>query len=139
MSRERDRNGRRCTSGRLAVIALASVLSGSARAGDDATPDSKADSVWTRVLETLNLRTKVSATPDFVRTTHPDSSKLEFIPTSTPHPKRSVPVKSVGEIEATKQALDAARGAQLNPRARAPVPASAQRQSAKPKPAADQN
>ena len=121
------------------------LLAGSAWAGDDVAKGSGSDGVWGTVLDTLDLRTKVGPMPGFVEATRPDPARLKYIPTSTPHPKRSVPVKSADEVEAAKQALDAARDAQLNPApptpapAPAPVPASRKHHPTKPKQAADQN
>ncbi len=123
-------------------MAVALLVSGAALAGEDANTDSKSDGLWGQVLDKLNMRTKVGPMPDFVKKTRPDASQLKFIPTSTPHPKRPLPVKSDDEIEAAKQALDAARDAQLAPPAPAapPIAATPKKQHpAKPKQAAETN
>ena len=114
MSPERQHQSRRFGSNRLVIFAVASILSGQVWAGD-AAPGTESDGFWGSLMETLNLRTKVGPMPDFVEKTRPDPSTLHFIPTSEPHPKRSVPVQSAVAVEAAKQALDAAREAQLNP------------------------
>ena len=122
MSPERRRQRRRFGSDRFVIFAIASILSGQVWAGD-AAPGTESDGFWGNFMETLNLRTKVGPTPGFVEKTRPDPSTLHFIPTSEPHPKRSVPVQSAIAVEAAKQALDAAREAQLNPPPPAPKPA----------------
>lgn len=149
MSRERQRQSRRSRKGQFAVIAILSMVSGQVWAGEDPPADSS-DGFFASLMEKLNLRTKVGPAPDFVEKTRPDPSTLHFIPTSEPHPKRAVPVKTVIQVEAAKAALDAARAAQLIPRAplqlvtpkplpgAAPLPGSA-RHPAKPKHAADRN
>jgi hypothetical protein len=120
------------------VLAAALLVSGAAFAGDDASSSSNSDGFWGRVFDKLDMRTRVGPMPDFVEKTRPDASQLKFIPTSTPHPKGAIPVKSADEVEAAKEALDAARDAQLAP----PAPAAAKPKkprAAKPKQAAGTN
>ncbi len=139
MSRKREPGAHRLRSGQLVAVLAAFLMSGGAWAGDD----SNSDSLWGRVLDKLNMRTKVGPMPEFVEKTRPDASQLKFVPTSTPHPKRAIPVKSADEIEAAKQALDAARDAQLAPPAppppAKPVAAAKKHHPAKPKQAAETN
>lgn len=146
MSRElnRGRHGRRSALfvlSALGTVLVSAAVPGAARAGADEQP--KSESLWSGILETLNLRAKPGSMPDFVKATHPDPSKLDFIPTSTPHPTRSIPVKSSTEVEAAKQTLDAARQAQMirsaAPAVPVPVPATAKHIPAKPKRTATQN
>lgn len=139
MSGKRHPGARCLRSAPFLAVTAALLLSSAAVAGDDS--NSHSDSLWGRVLDTLDMRTKVGPMPDFVQKTRPDASQLKFIPTSTPHPKRPVPVKSADEVEAAKQALDAARDAQLAPPTPAapPAPAPKKRHPAKPKQAAGTN
>lgn len=113
MNPEQDRHRTRSRMGRLALIAIASMLSGQVVAGEDGT-EKQSSGFWGTVFETLNLRTNVGSVPDFVEKTRPDPSTLHFVPTGLPHPARPVRVKSAAEVEAAKQALDTARSTQLN-------------------------
>ncbi len=112
---------RRPTTGK-AVLPLIAALAMTAPAwAGDGQPHGKG--FFDSVLETLNLKTKVGPMPGFVESTRPDPAGLKYIPTGRTHPKRSILVETPIEVEATKQALDAARAAQLNPRPATPKPA----------------
>ena len=110
--------------GSVAALPLvaAVAMTAPARAGDD---QPHGTGLFDSVLETLNLKTKVGPMPGFVESTRPSPSALKYIPTGRTHPKRSVAVETPAEVEATKQALDAAREAQLNPKPAPPKPAAA--------------
>ncbi len=97
-------------------LVAAVAMTSPARAGDD---QPRSTGFLDSVLETLNLKTKVGPMPGFVESTHPNPTALKYIPTGRTHPKRAIAVETPTEVEATKQALDAAREAQLNPK---PVP-----------------
>ncbi|HEX4766561.1 MAG TPA: hypothetical protein VH414_09825 [Lichenihabitans sp.] len=117
------RKGRimRPTIGVVALPLVAAILvAAPAFAGDD---QPRSTGFLDSVLETLNLKTKVGPMPGFVETTRPSPLALKYIPTGRTHPKRAVAVETPTEVEATKQALDAAREAQLNPKPAPPKPA----------------
>ena len=99
------------------AVAIALALLGSAAVAPARAEDASngSGSLWNKVLGTLDLRTDTGNMPDFVKETHPDVGKLKYMPTTAPHVARPLPVKSADDVEATKQALDAARDAQLNP------------------------
>lgn len=107
-----DRAGRGPAALAMVVALLVGLAAAPARAED---ASNGSDSLWNKVLGTLNLRADPGNMPDFVKETHPDVAKLKYMSTTTPHVTRPLPVKSAGDVEAAKQALDAARDAQLNP------------------------
>ena len=83
-------------------------------------------------LEKLDLKAKpAEPPPEFVARTRPSPSRLHFMPTAVPHAVSPVPVKTPAEIQAAKDALDAAQARQLNP---TPPPVDLTKHSATSKP-----
>ena len=107
---------RKSSSGRrLAVLALAAGLAAGA-------PARAADGLWDSVLEKMNIKPAPPGRgPDFVERTRPDPAGLAYLPTATPHRVSPLPVKSADQIQAEKDALDAAKQRQLDPGAPKPL------------------
>ncbi len=92
-----------------------------------------ADGVWDHVLETLTVKATPSAPPPaFVERTRPDPSGLGYLPPAVPHKVSPLAVKTPDQIQAQKDALDAAKDRQLDP---APVQLAKGRRGGKGKPA----
>ena len=100
---------------RIAVLALAAGLAAGA-------PARAADGLWDTVLEKMNVKAAPPGPgPDFVERTRPDPASLSYLPTATPHKVSPLPVKSADQIQAEKDALDAAKQRQLDPGAPKPL------------------
>ena len=61
-----------------------------------------------RVLKALDLKTDVVQPPDFVQASRP-KTEGDFVPVGAQHPTRTIKVKSVAELKAMENELDAAR------------------------------
>lgn len=101
---------------RDAALAVAAAFlaahAGAARASD----------VWDGVLRTLNVKPAPAApAPDFVERNRPDPDGLGYMPTTSPHKVSPVPVRTLAQIQAQKDALDAAQRRQNNPGASPPA------------------
>ena len=106
----------------VAVPLLALSPAGPARASDGLLDD---------VLRTLNLKAAPPApAPDFIERSRPDAGSLGYLPTASPHKVSAVPVRTPAQIQAQKDALDAAQRRQLNPGASSPAQLAAGRRSA---------
>ncbi len=82
------------------------------------------DGMWNSVLEKLNLKaTPADPPPDFVEKTRPDSGGLTYMPPAVPHRVSPLAVKTPDQIQAKKDALDAAQARQSAPNAPAPLQA----------------
>ncbi len=136
---------------RLIVAALSSAacsacgVGSAAAAGDETRLPSIPRSV-DGALEGLDVKAKPSEpAPEFVTRTRPSPARLHFLPTAVPHAVSSVPVKTSAQIQAAKDALDAAQVRQLNPvrpvdllkRSTGPKPAHAETKTEKAKSGAD--
>jgi hypothetical protein len=107
--KEPDRN--RGSRSLAAVAVAAALVASSAPARAD-------ESLWDKALQTLNLKASPpGAAPAFVEKTRPDPEGLSFIPSATPHKVSPLAVKTPAEIQAKKDALDAAQARQVNPSA----------------------
>ncbi|RYC32897.1 hypothetical protein D3273_05380 [Lichenibacterium minor] len=120
---------RKSSSGRwLAALALAAVLAAPP-------PVRAAEGLWDSVLEKMNIKAAPPGPgPDFVERTRPDAADLGYLPTATPHRVSPLPVKTPGQIEAQKSALDAAQQRQLHPGAPKPLGIGKGKRAAKPVP-----
>ena len=125
---------------RIAALALASCLA-------VVVPARAADGLLDSVLEKMNIKAAPAAPgPEFIERTRPDPADLGYLPTALPHKVSPLPVKSADEIQAQKDALDAAKKRQLDPGSPKPIGAAAgtpkpvglaaNKKPAKPKPAA---
>ena len=100
----------------LSLIAWGGLVVGPAMAADDESPVPKIPRSFNGALEQLDLRAKpADPAPEFVTRTRPGPARLHFMPTAVPHAVSSVPVKTSAQIQAAKDALDAAKTRQLNP------------------------
>ena len=82
----------------------------------------RAEGLWDALLEKMNVKAAPAAPgPDFVERTRPDPTGLSYVPTATPHKVSPLPVKTPAQIQAQKDALDAAKVRQLNPGAPQPL------------------
>ena len=100
----------------LSMLAWSGPLAGPAAAADDDSPLPKVPRSLNGALEQLDLRAKpADPAPEFVTRTRPGTARLHFMPTAVPHAVSSVPVKTSAQIQAAKDALDAAQARQLNP------------------------
>lgn len=116
----------------ILMLAAGLLVPGAAHAAEDGGPSR---GLWDRMMETLNLKAEpAQPAPDFVRKTRPESDRLGYIPTATPHKVSPVAVKTAAEIEAEKDALDAAKARQLNPAGQSPVRDAKPKTSAKGRP-----
>ncbi len=99
---------------RTAVLVVAGCLAAAAPA--------RAEGLWDSVLETMNVKAAPAAPgPDFVERTRPDPAGLSYLPTATPHKVSPLAVKTAAQIQAEKDALDAAKVRQLSPGAPQPL------------------
>ncbi len=97
-----------------AILALAAGLTAAAPA--------RADGLWDAILEKMNVKAAPAAPgPDFVERTRPDPASVGYLPTATPHKVSPLPVKTLDQIQAQKDALDAAKQRQLDPGAPKPL------------------
>ena len=111
----------------IVVLALASWLAAWAPA--------RAEGLWDTVLEKMDLKAAPAAPgPDFIERTRPDPGDLGYLPTALPHKVSPRPVKTAAEIQAQKDALDAAKLHQLNPVPPKPLGLSKGKKAAVPKP-----
>ena len=100
----------------LTIMALSGLLAGPAAAADDESPFPKVPRSVNGALEELDLKAKpAEPAPAFVARTRPGPARLHFMPTVVPHAVSPVHVKTTAEIQAAKNALDAAQAKQLNP------------------------
>jgi hypothetical protein len=113
LGKEPDRKPSFC---RLVVaVVLASFFAGAA-------PACAAEGLWDTVLEKMNIKAAPAAPgPDFIERTRPDPGELGYLPTALPHKVSPRPVKTPDEIQAQKDALDAAKQRQLDPNAPKPL------------------
>ena len=82
----------------------------------------RADGLWDAMLEKMNVKAAPAGPgPDFVERTRPDPADLGYLPTATPHKVSPLAVKTPAQIQAEKDALDAAKVRQLNPTAPKPL------------------
>lgn len=115
----RRRQGRRAA--RLAVAVLSMLawnarLAGPAAAADDENPSPPIPRSVNGALEKLDIKAKpAEPPPEFVTRTRPSAARLHFMPTAVPHAVSPVPVKTAAQIQAAKDALDAAKVRQLKP------------------------
>lgn len=118
---------RKSSSGRwVAPLALAAALAA-------LSPVRAADGLWDSVLEKMNIKAAPPGPgPDFVERTRPDPADLGYLPTATPHRVSPLPVKTPGQIEAEKAALDAAQQRQLHPGTPKPLGIAKGKRAAKP-------
>ncbi len=121
--------GRKPSSGAcIAVLAVVCWL-------DVGTP-ARAEDLWDTVLRKMDIKAAPAAPgPDFIERTRPDPGDLGYLPTAVPHKVSPRPVKTAAEIQAQKDALDAARQHQLNPDTPKPLGPVKGHKVAKPKPA----
>lgn len=118
---------RRRTKGAIPALAAAVIL---------ASTPARADDLWDRVLETLTVKATPSTPPPaFVERTRPDPSGLGYLPPAVPHKVSPLAVKTPDQIQASKDALDAAQERQLKPGGPAPVKLAKGRRGGKGKPA----
>jgi hypothetical protein len=116
------------------------LLAGSAtiRAAGAAEDGVDSPGLWDSLLRKLNVKAApAEPAPEFVRRTRPDPSRLDYMQPAVPHKVSPLKVKSLAEIQAAKNALDAAKIRQLNPTPKPPLELStSSRPAAKTKPAA---
>ncbi|MGI3903904.1 MAG: hypothetical protein ACRYGP_28985 [Janthinobacterium lividum] len=116
----------------LAGIVLATIL------GASTDPARAGDSLWDSALQTLNLKsTPAGPAPAFVEKTRPDPEGMSYLPPAVPHKVSPLAVKTAAEIQAKKDALDAAQVRQTNPNAPVPLQVAKARKTGKAKPPAD--
>lgn len=109
------KRSRRRTQGATCDGWVAASLAVLLAAGTAATP-ARAEGLWDSLLETMNVKaTPAGPGPDFVERTRPDPAGLSYLPTALPHKVSPVAVKGTAEIQAKKDALDAAKTRQLSP------------------------
>ena len=122
----------RLTVAAVSVLAGSALVLGPAAAGDDEEPAPAIPHSVNGALEKLDVKAKpAEPPPEFVTRTRPSPARLHFMPTAVPHAVSPVPVKTLAQIQAAKDALDAARVRQLNPR---PPPIDLTKHSAAAKP-----
>lgn len=113
LGKEPDRKASSCR------LIIAFVLASSFAA---ATPARAAEGFWDSVLEKMDIKAAPAAPgPDFIERTRPDPGELGYLPTALPHKVSPRPVKTPAEIQAQKDALDAAKERQLAPAAPKPL------------------
>ncbi len=124
-------------------VALASaallLLAGSAtiRAARAAEESADNPGLWENLLRKLDVKAApAEPAPDFVRRTRPDPSRLDYMQPAVPHKVSPLAVKTPAQIQAAKDALDAAKTRQLNPVPKLPVDLTTSSKAAKTKPAA---
>ena len=106
----------RLVSAALSLMVWGGLVAGPAMAADDESPVPKIPRSLNGALEQLDLRAKpADPPPEFVTRTRPGPARLHFMPTAVPHAVSPVPVKTAAQIQAAKDALDAARARQLKP------------------------
>ena len=111
----------------ILALAAAAILASS---------PSRADDLLDHVLETLTVKATPSTPPPaFVERTRPDPSGLGYQPPAVPHKVSPLAVKTPDQIQAQKDALDAAQERQLSPAGPAPVQLAKGRRGGKAKPA----
>ena len=141
----RRRQGRRAARLTVAVVSMLAWnarLAGPAAAAEDENPSPPIPRSVNGALEKLDIKAKpAEPPPEFVTRTRPSAARLHFMPTAVPHAVSPVPVKTAAQIQAAKDALDAAKVRQLKP---APPPidltkhsAASKAKTAKAKPAED--
>ena len=80
------------------------------------TPACAAEGLWDTMLETLNVKpAPAGPAPGFVERSRPDPDSTRYMPTALPHKVSPLAVKTPDEVQAAKEALDAAKAAQLRP------------------------
>ena len=125
----RNPRSRRGAAAALALAAAASLASPA--------PARAAEGLWDHLLEKLNVKATPSApAPSFVERTRPDPAGLGYLPPAVPHKVSPLAVKTPDQIQAQKDALDAAQARQLSPDAPPPAQLAKGRKVGKPAPAA---
>ena len=100
----------------VSVLAWSALVLGPAAAGDDEEPSPSIPHSVNGALEKLDVKAKpAEPPPEFVTRTRPSPARLHYMPTAVPHAVSPVPVKTPAQIQAAKDALDAAKVRQLNP------------------------
>jgi len=118
--------------GAVLLLLAGSSAFRSAQAADDG-----ADSpgLWDSFLRRLDVKAApAEPAPDFVERTRPDPSKLDYMQPALPHKVSPLAVKSPAQIQAAKDALDAAKNLQLDPAPKPPLNLSKSSKAAKAKP-----
>ncbi len=106
----------RLTAAALSILAWGALVADPAAADDDEHPSPAIPQSVNGALEKLDIKAKPSEPPpEFVTRTRPSPARLHYMPTAVPHAVSPVPVKTIAQIQAAKDALDAARVRQLNP------------------------
>ena len=122
----------RLTGAAFSVLAWTAVMAGPAVAADDENSSPLIPQSVNGALEKLDVKAKpAEPPPEFVTRTRPNPARLHYLPTAVPHAVSPVPVKTPAEIQAAKDALDAAQARQLNP---TPPPVDLTKHSATSKP-----
>ena len=117
----------------LSMMAWSGLLAGPAAAADDESPLPEVPQSLNGALEQLDIKAKPAGpAPAFVTRTRPGPARLHYMPEAVPHAVSPVPVKTPAQIQAAKDALDAAQVRQLNP---VPPPVDLTAHAASPKPA----
>ncbi len=101
----------------LSVMAASALVAGRVAAADDENASPLVPQSVNGALEKLDVKAKpAEPPPEFVTRTRPNPARLHFMPTAVPHAVSPVPVKTPAQIQAAKDALDAAQVRQLKPR-----------------------
>ncbi len=100
----------------LVTLAGGGLAAGPAAAVDDAPLLPGVPQSLNGALEQLDIKAKpADPAPEFVTRTRPRPARLHYMPEAVPHAVSPVPVKTTAQIQAAKDALDAAQARQLNP------------------------
>ena len=100
----------------LSSMAWSGLEAGPAAAGDDGISLPTIPRSLNGALEQFDLKAKpADPAPEFVTRTRPRPARLHYMPEAVPHTVSSVPVKTTAQIQAAKDALDAAQARQLDP------------------------
>ena len=106
----------RLTIAALSVLTAFALVAGPAAAADDENASPLIPQSVNGALEKLDVKAKpAEPPPEFVTRTRPSPARLHYMPTAVPHAVSPVPVKTPAQIQAAKDALDAAQVRQLNP------------------------
>lgn len=120
---------------RAAMLLLA--VSATMRPAGAADDGGDSPGLWDSLLRKLDVKAApAEPPPDFVERTRPDPSKLDYMQPAVPHKVSPLAVKLPAQIQAAKNALDAARDRQLNPAPKPPLNLSKANKATKTKPAA---